>query len=141
MKAKSHLMSGSVLPLSILLCALCSGGCGRSEATLEEGTTLLARAGGLAKVNAEAAQIFNRFGTNTTMSLFDADLTEFPAIRALGNSVILGESGPGFPPHLRIRYGTHWRSKFFLIFDGDNGTNFTRSLPSIQICSNVFLLK
>jgi hypothetical protein len=115
-----------------------------SELTESQIAAMFGKAGGVDKVNQEAKSIFDRFGTSKITVLTISNLNDFPAMTALGNSVILwpeSVDGGKVPPHIEVRFGSHFNTRFVFIFE----TNYVAQLQSnpvvFRAASNIFVSK
>ena len=121
--------------------AIISGvSCGGPQAKRIEGVELLSKPGWIANVDQEARNIFDRFGTNENTFLYDNDLRDFPAIQALGNAIRMCSEDSMYSRRIQIRYGTHFRTKFVLIFDPRTATTprLNSAMGFFQVSSNVY---
>jgi hypothetical protein len=111
--------------------------------TKEKAKEIFEKAGGIEKVEHEANILFNEyFATNDYSCLYQSDRTNFPAISALGKSVLFdGKS------KILIRHGSLQNPQFIYIFHPVPDTNqdpaFTELYTSnyIQIATNIFMAK
>src|SRR6266705_2888523 len=112
------IMSVRVRCAVIMFLAMISGaGCGGPQAKRIEGVELLSKPGWIVNVDQEARNIFDRLGTNEDKFLYDYDLRDCPAIKALGNGFALRVADSVYSKRFRIRFGTHFRTKCVLIFE------------------------
>src|SRR5689334_5768518 len=99
------------MPTSIWVAIICLGfvsqfGCGRSEITHSRAAEMFDKAGVVDKVNQEAKTIFDRFGTNESKNVYGSELTNFPAISSLGETVFFQNKNnpPGWSAHIEIPF-------------------------------------
>jgi hypothetical protein len=100
------------------------------------------KAGGVDKVNQEAKNIFNQFGTSDVKFLTQSNLNSFPAISSLGNSVVLYPESIDtvkFPPHIEIRFGSHFNATTVFIFETNNIVQFKNNSGFFQVTSNIYV--
>jgi hypothetical protein len=105
---------------------------------------MLEKVGGADKVNQEAKDIFNRFGISEVTLLTKSNPNNFPAISALGNSIVLypeSIDAGKFPPHIEVRFGSHFNTKFVFIFETNNVVQFKNDSRIFQVTSNIYLGK
>jgi hypothetical protein len=106
--------------------------------------TMFENVGGAAKVDQEAKGIFNRFGTSEVTLLTKSNLNNCPAISSLGNSVVLypeSIDAGKFPPHIEVRFGSHFNAKTVFIFETNNVVQFKNDPRIFQIASNIYVGK
>jgi hypothetical protein len=122
---------------------ICNLGCGRSEMTSAQVTEMFDKAGGVDKVNQEAKIIFDRFGTNESKNIYGSELTNFPAISSLGETVFFQNKNnpPGWSAHIGIPFGTHYQRNFIFIFNSDSSVEFPSASRCIQVATNIFVGK
>ena len=124
------------------------------------------KAGGVDKINKEAEVIFRVFGTNDLFILQDygiphlndyheiknhTEITNFPAIFALGDMVMVQGGASNAAPEIRVRYGKHNQAKTIHIFppnfDVDKATNssnisaFLNDSSYLRVTNNIFAWK
>lgn len=78
------------------------------------------RLGGVESINAEISLLLDSIYLERGDKFFfldKSDLKDFPLIAALGNSVRFIPASQKFPAHIKIRYGSHFLTKFIYIFD------------------------
>jgi len=115
-----------------------------SEMTESQIAALFKKAGGVDKVNQEAKDVFNRFGTSKITLLSGSNLDSLHAISALGNSVVLypeSIDAGKFPPHIEVRFGSHFNTKFIFIFETNNVIQFQNDSKLFQVASNIYVGK
>ena len=96
--------------------------------------------GGTQIINDETKDVFAKFGSNEFKFLNSQDLSTFPAIAHLGNSVSINPSAFEIPANIRIRFGSHYDTKFIVVFDPSKSfvsKNLNES-NLIQVSSNIF---
>jgi len=139
-----------VIAILIVVCIHITS-CGHKEAQVHEETltNIIDRAGGLAKINAEAMKMLDRFGTKTDQSMNSSDLSEFDSISAMGDSILIGSEDPNNPACVEIRSGSRDNPHYLFIYDERKLfklTNhlswvFTNSPSLIRVSTNIFYLK
>jgi len=134
-------MSVRVRGAVIMFLVIISGaGCWGPQPKRLEGVELLSKPGWIVNVDQEARNIFDRFGTNEDKFLYDYDLRDSPAIKALGNGFALRVEDSMYSRRIRIRYGTHRRTRFVLIFDPRATTTprLNSAMGFFQVSSNIY---
>ena len=142
-------------PISFAICLgiFCGLGCGRSES---ETKALFDKVGGVAEINKEAKSIFEIFGTNQVYDLqgFDQsmlsyypevmtnhpDISNFPAIFALGKSAMLLGGATNQTAWIKINFGTHRNGGEYLIFPPGFDVNTDTHFASYLGDPNYFLV-
>jgi len=150
-------------PILIAVClgVLCELGCGRSES---ETKALFDKVGGVAEVNKEAKIIFEIFGTNEVYGLQGfgkpmlgyypevmtnhPDIKDFPALFALGKSVMLLGGATNQTALIKINFGTHWNGGQYFIFPPgfnvkteSNWVSLLNNPNYFQLASNIIASK
>lgn len=148
-KLRLRFISLGVFCLVVLFTALLAFGGASVPLTKEKATVLFGKAGGLEKVNQEAALLSARTGTNEMFFFGGLNETNYPALSVLGRPVTYYDGD--FMPPVEIRFGTHFHPKSIFIFPLKHGivqTSTYRSLASemdsskyIQMTNNIFITK
>ncbi|MGH7980982.1 MAG: hypothetical protein ACREE6_16515, partial [Limisphaerales bacterium] len=127
----------------IFLSLMCLGmaGCGRAAMTQSEALEMFEKAGGVETVNSEARTIFDRLGTNYSGVLFGPELTNYPALSALGRPLFIQTESGGYSSHIEIPFGSHYDRKFIFIFNPNIPIEFPYASESIQVTTNIFVGK
>jgi hypothetical protein len=99
------------------------------EPMRQQATQLLANVGP-EKVCEEANQIFGRFGTEKLRFFEKADLTDYPAIAALGK---VDGIWPGPPAYIKIRIGTHMDGYIMEIADTNSSAKYEPSTNCVEL--------
>lgn len=135
---KANAMS---LVLNVLAClALVWGaGCRQAEKSSTHAMQLIQNAGGVDAINKEAKAILARLGGANERVLSGSELKQFPAIAGLGDLVVAYNSAPGFPPHVRVRFGPHQDIHFILIFDPTDPKGPEDRSSLAQLAPNIFV--
>jgi hypothetical protein len=153
----------ALMPMSLVLFVgvFCGLGCGRSES---ETRALFDKVGGVAEINKEAKTIFEMFGTNEVRILQEGglsalsyypeamtnhpDIKGFPAIFALGKSVMLLGGATNQTVMININFGTHRNGGEYLIFPPDfnvktdaHWSSLLNSPNYFQVASNIIASK
>lgn len=116
-------------------------GCRSPETKKKRAMELFEKVGGVDKINHEARNIFDQFIVHSKEAKFlgESDLKAAPAISMIGSSVGTYPQSSEFPAHIRIRYGSHDRTKFIFIFDPDKPPDLKDVSSFIQVTSNIFV--
>jgi hypothetical protein len=134
--------------------------------TRSEADKMIRNVGGLQEVNKEAQLVFELFGTNE-MFLLKAqnqsllasysqmtkhpEVKDFPALFALGDTVVSLAGTSNFVPRIIIRFGEHRHARNIYIFQSDIDkpgiiyfstlSHFEKDPEYIEISSNIFVMK
>jgi hypothetical protein len=125
----------------IFVVLICFGmpGCGPSEITRSEALKMFTEVGGVQRVNQEATVIFDRFGTNESAELFGLELTNYPALSALGKPLFVQAGSNGYSSRIEIPFGSHYRRKFTFVFNPNGPVEFPYASRCIQVATNIFV--
>lgn len=87
-------------------------------------------AGGTEKVCAEANQIFARFGASKLKIFSPSELTDYPAVLALGR---VDGIFPGNPPFIKVRVGTHINGYIIELMNTNNYPRLEQPRKGVQL--------
>jgi hypothetical protein len=128
-----------------------------SGTTKPEAIRLVTQAEGVERLSQDADSLFNQIGIHGH-DLFKAvprdELTRYPAIADLVSQfgryadVVLIDEGktdfgqlPGFPAQIRIRFGSHFETKFLYITDRRRTLDLKPAFPqATKVSSNMFIV-
>jgi hypothetical protein len=105
--------------------------------------TKIGNAGGITAIDQEAHRLLKIAKDSPTEVVFlDNDKRqEFPALFSLGSSIEIYPDSSDSPSHISIRYGTHNRTEFILIFNEQLPVDWAEKNNFIRITDTVFFSK
>jgi hypothetical protein len=115
-----------------------------SEMTESQIAAMFEKVGGANKVNQEAKDIFTQFGTSEVTLLTKSNLNNFPSISALGKSVVLypeSIDAGKFPPHIEVKFGSHFNGKTIFIFETNNVVQFRNDSRLFEVSPSIYVGK
>jgi hypothetical protein len=141
MKLQRNYLATAIAGVSLVIF-----GCAKTGMTDQKAMELVSNAGGVSRVSSEANAIFSKYGVSQLggLSIFDSDITNYPAIATLtsnsaSRSFLLVPGTPGNPSQIRILYGPHSRLKCIRIFQSTNDLSSKyRSSLTVALSSNIF---
>lgn len=98
--------------------------------------------GGVKKLHNEASLLIDAThlnGGETFKFLNDEDLKRFVLIKNLGNSVRLVSSSSDLPDHIKIRYGSHFLTKFIYIFRSKENYSISSHQHLDKVTANIYI--
>ena len=113
----------------------------KHQVTILPPADMMEMAGGLKKINREAAALFARPERAREFFIERWELTNYPAIASLGNSFVIERDRHWNPQWIRIRYGTHSKTRWLFIYPPDSTNRVALPFPCVQIASNIFATK
>jgi hypothetical protein len=124
----------------------------KTTTTVDEAMDKFVSVGGIDKVNKESQAIFNEYEKSASGVYIspDHERSGFPAINALGNSVVVyckarshaaGNTAIKISTYIQIRFGYHMYAKNIYIFDPNEAFVFNDASKCIQLTTNIFVSK
>jgi GT2 family glycosyltransferase len=103
----------------------------------------IGNAGGVTAIDQEAHRLLKtaKDSSKEVVFLNNDKRQEFPALFSLGNSVEVYPDSSDSPAHISIRYGTHNRTEFILIFSQQLPVDWAEKNNFIRITDTIFFSK